>query len=93
MKRRIGIIQHAALGMELPSEPILGMPLVEIFGNCRVLIENHSGVTGYSNCEISVCTRFGTYFISGNKLEIVNMTKYRLVITGVIESVAIKKGM
>lgn len=92
MKRRVDIIQRAALGMELPSESILGVPIVEIFGNCRVLIENHSGVTDYSNCRISVCTRFGNYVISGNKLEIANMTKYRLVITGTIESVAIIKG-
>ncbi len=92
MKRRIDILQRAASDMELPTEPILGMPLVEIFGNCRVLIENHNGVTGYSDCEIAVCTRFGTYFISGNKLEIVSMTKCRLVISGAIESVAIKRG-
>lgn len=92
MKRRVDIIQRATLGMELPGEPILGIPLVELYGNTRVLIENHRGVTGYSACEIAVRTNGCTYCIHGNQLEIVSMTKHRLVIKGTIESVAIMNG-
>ena len=89
LKRRVDIIQRAALGMELPGEPILGTPLVEVYGSARVLIENHCGVTGYSACEIAVRTSTCTYCIRGNQLEIVSMTKHRLVIKGAIESVVI----
>lgn len=92
MKRRVDIIQRAALGMELPGEPILGIPLIELYGNTRVLIENHQGVTGYSACEIAVRTNSGIYCIHGNRLEIVSMTKHRLVIKGTIDSVTIKNG-
>ena len=76
---------------EQSGEPIMGLPLIEILSNCRVLIENHRGVTSYSCCEISVCTKMGEICIQGNKLEIANMTKYRIVITGSIESIALVK--
>ena len=89
LKRRVDIIQQAVLGMELPGEPILGIPLVELYGNTRVLIENHCGVIGYSACEITVRTSTCAYCICGNQLEIISMTKHRLVIKGTIESLAI----
>lgn len=92
LKRRVDIIHHAALGIELPDEPVLGIPLVEILGNCRVLIENHHGVKGYSCSEITVCADFGTFCVRGNKLEIASMTKHRLVINGTIESVSLING-
>ena len=76
---------------EQSGEPIVGMPLVEILSNCRVLIENHRGVTSYSWGEIFVCTKLGEICIKGNKLEIANMTKYRIVITGSIESISLVK--
>lgn len=89
MKRGTDIIQRVAMGVKLPGDLIIGMPLIEIFGNCRVLVENHYGVTGYSDCEISVCTDIGTLFIRGSRLEIANMNKHRLVITGTIEAVIV----
>lgn len=92
MKRRTDMVRRPALETELPGEPILGTPLVEIFGNCRVLIENHKGVIGYSACEICVRTGFGTYSVCGDKLEIASMTKHQLVIVGTIESVSLTKG-
>lgn len=84
-------IRKGIAGAERSGEPIMGMPLVEILSNRRVLIENHRGVTSYSCCEISVCTKLGEICIQGSKLEIANMTKYRIVITGSIENVALKK--
>lgn len=84
-------IEKGFTGVERSGEPIMGMPLVEILSNRRVLIENHRGVTSYSCCEISVCTKLGEICISGSKLEIANMTKYRIVITGKIENVALMK--
>ena len=90
MNRRNEIIQHATRTIDVPGDLFPGIPLLEIYGNRRVLIENHHGVTGYTCCEISVCTDLGTYSINGNQLEIVNMTKHRLIITGIIESVMLK---
>lgn len=90
LNRRDEIIQRATRAIDVPGDLLTNTPLLEVYGNCRVLIENHHGVTGYTCCEISVCTDLGAYAIYGSQLEIVNMTKHRLVITGTIESVVLK---
>ena len=92
MKKRENIWQSAALKFDLSGEPVPGMPLVEIYGKCRVLIENHNSIKRYTNCEISVCTKLGDFSITGRNLEITSMTKNRLVIFGAIESVLMSSG-
>ena len=87
MNRGNEIVQRATRAIDVPGGLFPGTPLLEIYGNRRILIENHHGVNGYSCCEISVCTDLGTYSIKGNQLEIVSMTRHRIVITGTIESV------
>lgn len=76
---------------DLPDEPIPGQPLVEIIENCRVLIENHLGVSEYGASLIRVKVKFGTICISGCNLELARMTKGQLIISGVIESVKLDR--
>lgn len=90
MSRQNEIMKRTARAFKTPDDLLPGVPLLELYGNCRVLIENHHGVTGYSCCEISVCTDLGTYFINGNQLEIASMTKHRLVVRGAVESVILR---
>ena len=92
MRSRDDILQRAAMRLDLSGEPVPGMPLVEIYGRCRVLIENHHGIKYYTCCEISVCTKLGEFNISGKNLEIASMTKQRLVITGEIDCVSMIDG-
>lgn len=91
MKHRNEMLQHMAINMELPGESLPGLPLVEILGNSRVLLENHHGVCGYSCCEISVRTNCGIICIQGKGLKIAQMTKFRLVITGKISLVRLEE--
>ena len=44
MKRKGDWMQKLAEGLDLPGEPIPGLPLVEISGDRRVLVENHRGL-------------------------------------------------
>ena len=67
-------------------------PLVEILGQNRVLIENHSGVNCYNEKEVRIKVSFGQIRILGDHLELTQMTKYQLVITGLIECVKYCKG-
>ena len=64
-----------------------GIPLVEICGDHRVLIEHHRGVIAYGCREICVRVGYGTVAVSGNGLTLARMTKEQLVICGCIESV------
>ena len=61
---------------------IPALPLVEIAGTGRVLIENHGGVTGYSPECIRIKVRYGQICVCGSCLEIARMTKDQLVICG-----------
>ena len=38
-------MQMLADGADLPAEPLPGVPVVEVAGENRVLIERHAGVT------------------------------------------------
>ena len=92
MKQRKGLLQTIMTAADLPSEPLPGLPLVELAGDHRVLIENHCGVTAYSDQEICVRVKYGQICISGNNLELLCMTKERLIIQGSIDGVQLFKG-
>lgn len=87
-----GLFERAMMGADLPGEAVPGLPLVEIFGEHRVLIENHKGVIGYGCSEICVKVKFGVLKISGNSLTLSRMTKQQLVISGTIDSVCLCRG-
>ncbi len=91
--RKGGILEKLTYGADLGSEPIPGLPLVELASNKRVLIENHQGVTVYSCNEICIRVGFGCVQVFGSGLELARMTKEQLVIAGCIDSVnLIRKG-
>lgn len=88
MKNR-GWMQRLAEGMELPGEAAPGLPLVEICGQRRVLIENHRGVLSYGTELIRVCVSYGAVEVRGCGLELARMTREQLVIQGRIDSVSL----
>ena len=79
--------EHAMLKANLPGETLPGMPLVEIFGKRRVLIENHSGVNCYTETEIHINSKLGCVQIFGDRLQLARVSKECLVITGDIHKV------
>lgn len=87
-----GLLERAIMGADLPGEAVPGLPLVEIMGEHRVLIENHRGVIGYGCSEICVKVKFGCLKICGNDLMLCQMTKQQLVISGTIDSVCLCRG-
>ena len=87
MNQRRSFIERMASIADLNTEPIPGMPLVEVVGQTRVLIENHNGVIQYGCNEICVKVSYGHIRICGVGLELCKMTKDQLVIMGTIEGV------
>lgn len=75
--------------MELSPEPVPGLPLVEISGQRRVLIENHRGVSGYGPEQIRIRVKFGEISVRGCGLELARMSREQLVITGRIDFVSL----
>ena len=87
MKKRKNLVEHLALATQLHDEAVPGLPLIEIVGDKRVLIEEHCGVTEYGLRQITVNVKFGRVLILGNDLQLALMTKEKLVICGQIEAV------
>lgn len=63
------------------------VPLIEIAGERRVLLENHQGVLEYGGSCICVRVKFGCVRICGNGLVISKMTAEQLIICGKIDAV------
>ena len=66
--------------------------LVELYGNERVLIEEHRGILGYGDAQIRVGTSFGALVIEGTELRLCCMSRSQLVIRGRIACVRTEVG-
>lgn len=73
------------------GEPLPGIPIVEITGQNRVLIECHRGVTQYSPESIGVKVSYGEVFVCGCGLKLCVMSKERLVISGRIAQIRLDR--
>lgn len=91
MERKMQWMRAITEGGDLPDESAPGVPVVELAGDHRVLIERHRGITEYSRERICVCMRYGQVAVSGCALEICRMSKEQLVITGRIDSVQLMR--
>ena len=70
-------------------ENVSKLPLVEIAGEKRVLVENHLGVVGYSSEEIQVRVCYGILSVLGTALQFVQMNHEQLVICGKVNSITL----
>ena len=85
MKRQLRILEQ----MRQMDEPILSLPLVELWGNGRVLIEGHSGVLDYGTETITVQVSYGRVRVTGMELQLCKLCARQLVITGNITSISL----
>jgi len=73
------------------THPLPGIPLVELCGCRRVLVENHQGVIAYNDNEIRIRVRYGVIEISGQTLRLCRMCREQLVIMGQIDGVSLRR--
>ena len=71
------------------QDALPGVPVVEIAGMGRVLIEGHKGVTEYGENRIQVSMRYGSLMVIGQGLSLAHMSTERLVITGTVDQVCL----
>ena len=89
MKQYEKTLRHWKATVNESCEYLPGVPVVELAGDRRVLIENHHGVTEYGENRICVNVKYGALCVCGSSLELAKMTSAQLIITGMISSVAI----
>ena len=86
------IMERLSVAADLEDEPLPGLPLVEIAGDRRVLIENHCGVLEYSDNVIGIRVKFGKVLVCGSGLRLSRMTKGQLIVSGCMDCVRIVRG-
>ena len=75
-----------------PEQLLLpGLPIAEIAGDSRVLVENHQGVKAYCGENVLIKVSYGCIRVCGDSLELMKMSKNQLVIQGKIDSVTIHR--
>ena len=57
-------------------------PLIELVGDCRVLIENHCSILEYGKERIVIKMKFGCVEICGKGMQLSQLTKSQLVVSG-----------
>ncbi len=91
MERSSKFMQWLTDSMDLPEAPVPGLPIVELAGDMRVLIEGHCGVSEYSRERIGVKVSYGLVCVMGCGLDLIRMSRERLVIRGRIDQVQIHR--
>ena len=79
------------LRQENMEQVMPGVPVTELAGDRRLLIENHFGVLEYGCERIGVRVAFGGVYILGKELSLLIMNSNRIVIDGQIESILLKR--
>ena len=73
------------------ADSYVKVPLVELAGSGRVLIENHIGVLSYSQEEIAVRVCYGWLQVTGQNMKLAEMRREQMVITGQIDGIIVHR--
>lgn len=92
MERTDKMMRRITASSLLPQDALPGIPVVEIAGMGRVLIEGHKGVTEYGPQRIQVTMNYGSLMVIGCDLSLTHMSKERLVIVGTVNQVCLCRG-
>lgn len=68
------------------ENPLALLPIVELVGHNRLLIENHQGVLSYATEEIKIKVSYGCVIVAGINMQLLEMSRVKLAICGRIDS-------
>ena len=68
------------------------LPVAELGGDRRVLIERYRKICRYTREEILVAMEYGQLRIQGQELELAQISQAQIVITGRIDSLSLERG-
>ena len=92
MENRRSILYRIIQDSELASQPLPTVPLVEVMGFSRILIENHRCISSYSPQEVIISVKNGYITVGGLGLQLAHMSSEQLVITGSIQKIQLLCG-
>lgn len=83
--------EFAADSLRLPKDVLMDMPKISIGGDKEIFIENHKGLSLYSESQLNIKMNDGIICIFGEKLRIIVMEEDRMVINGEILRIEFEK--
>ena len=92
MKNNKSVLQYLLDQTELGEETLPGQPVVELLGNCRVLVENYQRITEYGLEQICIQVSYGTVKVLGCNLRLRQVTRQKLLIAGEIGGIELLRG-
>lgn len=87
LKRLIRAAEDISDLLQLPADALAGAAKVSVTGGKHALIENHRGLLGFSETQVTVALNRGKLIISGSALQLVTMTVSQLSVSGKIQHV------
>lgn len=91
MKGHKALVRRILEQVKRVEKDIVRQPLLELWGDRRLLIENHGGVLEYGLEKIQVKVSYGVVCICGEHLRLCTMSDQQLVIQGRIHSIQLMR--
>lgn len=91
MGELLDFVRSASEKLGIPPEILTGLPVVELTGDSAVLIEQHHGISAYSEEEVCVKVNLGTIRVTGIGLTIRIMNHEKILIYGRIEALKLER--
>ena len=82
MAKREKVKREVTAALELPKEIVLNLPLITLYGNEELNLENYKGVVEYTNERIRIGTSKGILKIEGRNLLLKQVTSENISVTG-----------
>ena len=79
-----GILTKLAERLDLPPDIAAGLPRIELDGFSACSLDRHSGILAYDRDHIVIALNIGALTIEGRGLELRQMHRERLRVTGTI---------
>ena len=92
MKREQDFLKPLAKMGSNTQRQMCRIPLIEICGQNRVLIENHRGILSYDSQMIGIKVKCGSVRISGEALTLAAISREKVIITGKIFNISLPSG-
>lgn len=69
---------------DLPEDVIINLPIINMAGNQKMVIENHEGIVQYTDSQISIKIKKSLLIVEGVELKILQYAKDEIMIKGKI---------
>ena len=84
MGKREKVKREITAALALPKEIVLNLPLISLYGNEELNLENYKGIIEYSDERIRISASIGVIKIEGRNLLLKQVTSENISVTGCI---------